>query len=77
MNYYITVWKDKKIGTAEVSLDKLITVGFDSSAIVTLEIKNIAKKLVGTGELDVFMRYENLFIYYIFIAFPLSSSSTH
>ena len=56
MRHDITVWKDKKIGTAEISLDRLMNVGFESHETIPIEIKNVSNKLVGAGQLEVFMR---------------------
>lgn len=49
------IWKDKKIGSAEIPLLMLLNHGFESSARVPIEIMNTANRLVGTGELEVFM----------------------
>ena len=61
--FFITVWKDKKIGSAEIPLLMLLNHGFESSARVPIEIMNTANRLVGTGELEVFMRYVALFLF--------------
>lgn len=49
------IWKDKKIGTASVSLSELLTHGYDQPIKIQFKVMSTSNKLVGVGNLELLL----------------------